>query len=67
MSNNYLRDGGFMALLSPRPLALQIPPFTIERVGADEIEKEKLGEVKGLHATVATSVGGEKDNPTKGG
>jgi hypothetical protein len=47
MTNNYTRDGGFMALLSPWPLALQIPSFAIERVRADEIEKEELGEVKG--------------------
>jgi hypothetical protein len=36
-----------MALLLPMPLVLQILPFAIERVGVDEIEKEKLGEVKG--------------------
>jgi hypothetical protein len=42
-----LRDGGFMALLSPWPLALQILSFAIERVRVDEIEKEELGEVKG--------------------
>jgi hypothetical protein len=67
MTNNYSRDGGFMALLSPWPLALQISSFTIERVRVDEIEKEELGEMKGLHATVAKYVEGEKVNPTKGG
>jgi hypothetical protein len=67
MTNNYSRDGGFMALLSPWPLALQISSFTIERVRVDEIEKEELGEMKGLHATVAKCVEGEKVNPTKGG
>jgi hypothetical protein len=39
MTNNYSRDGGFMAL--------QISTFTIGRVRVEEIEKEKLGEVKG--------------------
>jgi hypothetical protein len=47
MTNNYSRDGGFMALLLPWPLALQIMYFTIRRVRVDEIEKEELGEVKG--------------------
>jgi hypothetical protein len=47
MTNNYSRDDGFMALLLPWPLALQISSFTIGRVRVDEIEKEKLGEVKG--------------------
>jgi hypothetical protein len=47
MTNNYSRDGGFMALLSPWTLALQILSFTIGRVRVDEIEKEELGEVKG--------------------
>jgi hypothetical protein len=47
MTKNYSRDGGFMALLSPWPLALQISSFTIRRVRVDEIEKEGLGEVKG--------------------
>jgi hypothetical protein len=47
MTNNYSRDGGFMALLSPWPLALQILSFTIGSVRVDEIEKEELGEVKG--------------------
>jgi hypothetical protein len=47
MTNNYSRDGGFMALLLPWPLALQISSFAIERVRVDEIEKEELGEVKG--------------------
>jgi hypothetical protein len=46
MTNNYSRDGGFMAFLSPCPLALQISFFTIGRVRVDEIEKEELGEVK---------------------
>jgi hypothetical protein len=46
MTNNYSRDAGFMTLLSPYPLALQILSFTIRRVRVDEIEKE-LGEVKG--------------------
>jgi hypothetical protein len=36
-----------MALLWPWSLALQILSFAIERVGVDEIEKEKLGKVKG--------------------
>jgi hypothetical protein len=47
MTNNYSRDGGFMALLSPWPLALQISSFAFGRVRVDEIEKEDLGEVKG--------------------
>jgi hypothetical protein len=47
MTNNYSRDGGFMALLSPWTLALQISSFAIGRVRVDEIEKEELGEVKG--------------------
>jgi hypothetical protein len=47
MTNNYSRDGGFMALLLPWPLALQILPFAIGRVRVDEIEKEELVEVKG--------------------
>jgi hypothetical protein len=47
ITNNYSRDGGFMALLSPWPLTLQIPSFAIGRVRVDEIEKEELGEVKG--------------------
>jgi hypothetical protein len=46
MTNNY-SNGGFMALLSPWPLALQISSFTIGRVRFDEIEEEGLGEVKG--------------------
>jgi hypothetical protein len=46
MTNNYSRDGGFMSLLSPWPLALQILSFAIGRVRVDEIEKEELGEVK---------------------
>jgi hypothetical protein len=48
MSNNYLRDGGFMTLLLPWPLALQILSFAIRRIRVDEIEKEELGEVKGI-------------------
>jgi hypothetical protein len=47
MTNNYSRDGGFMALVPPWSLALQIPSFAIGRVRVDEIEKEELGEVKG--------------------
>jgi hypothetical protein len=47
MTNNYSRDCGFMALLSPWPFALQISSFAIGRVRVDEIEKEELGEVKG--------------------
>jgi hypothetical protein len=47
MTTNYSRDGGFMALLSPWPLTLQISSFTIGRVRVDEIEKEELGEGKG--------------------
>jgi hypothetical protein len=47
MTNNYSRDGGFMALLLPWPLALQILSFAIRRVRVDEIEKEELGKVKG--------------------
>jgi hypothetical protein len=46
-------------------LALQILSFVIGRVGVDEIEKEKLGEVKGYHATISEGVGGEKGNPTR--
>jgi hypothetical protein len=46
MTNNYSRDGGFMALLSPWPLELQISPFAVGRVRVDEIEKEELGEVQ---------------------
>jgi hypothetical protein len=47
MTNNYLRDGGFLALLLLWPLALQNPSFAIGRVGFDEIEKYRLGEVEG--------------------
>jgi hypothetical protein len=47
MTNNYSRDSGFMALLSPWSLALQFSSFAIERVRVDEIEKEELEEVKG--------------------
>jgi hypothetical protein len=46
MTNNYSKDGGFLALLLLLSLVLQISSFSIERVGVDEIEKEKLGEVK---------------------
>jgi hypothetical protein len=38
---------GFLALLLLWSLALQIPSFAITRVRVDDIEKEKLGEVKG--------------------
>jgi hypothetical protein len=41
-----LKRWWIMALLSPWPLALQISSFAIRRVSVDEIEKEKLGEVK---------------------
>jgi hypothetical protein len=54
-----------MALLWPWSLALQILSFAIERVGVDEIEKEKLGKVKGWHAMISKDVGGEKGNPTR--
>jgi hypothetical protein len=47
MTNNYSKGGGFLALLLPWPLELHIPSFAIEKVGVDEIEKGKLGEVKG--------------------
>jgi hypothetical protein len=47
MTNKYSRDGGFMALLSSWPLALQISSFAIRRIRVDEIEKEELVEVKG--------------------
>jgi hypothetical protein len=47
MTNNYLRGGGFLALLLLWLLVLQTPSFAIGRVGIDEIEKGKLGEVKG--------------------
>jgi hypothetical protein len=47
ITNNYSRDGGFMALISTWPLVLQISSFAIRRVRVDEIEKEELGEVKG--------------------
>jgi hypothetical protein len=46
-TNNYLRGGGFLALLLLWPLALQISSFTIERVRVDEIDKGKAGEVEG--------------------
>jgi hypothetical protein len=44
---------------------LQIPSFAIGRVGVDEIEKEKQGEVKGYHATISKGVEGEEGNPTR--
>jgi hypothetical protein len=47
MTNNYSRSGGFMALLLLWSLVLHISSFAIERVRVDEIEKGKLGEVKG--------------------
>jgi hypothetical protein len=47
MTNNYSRDGGFMALVSPWPLALHISSFAIRRVRVDEIEKTEQAEVKG--------------------
>jgi hypothetical protein len=47
MSNNYLRDGGFMALLLPWSLVLQIPTFAIGRVRVDDVRKEWIREVKG--------------------
>jgi hypothetical protein len=46
MTNNYSKDGGFLALLLLWSLALQISSFAIGRVWVDEIEKEKLWEVK---------------------
>jgi hypothetical protein len=47
MSNNYSRDAGFIALLSPWSLVLQVLSFTIGRVRVGEIEKEELGKVGG--------------------
>jgi hypothetical protein len=47
MSNNYSRDGGSMALLSPWSLVLQVLSFAIRRVSVGEIEKEELGKVRG--------------------
>jgi hypothetical protein len=47
MTNNYSRNVGFLVLLLLWSLALQISPFSIRRVGVDDIEKGKLGEVKG--------------------
>jgi hypothetical protein len=41
MTNNYLRDGGFLSLLLLWSLSLQISPFAIRRVEVDEIEKWK--------------------------
>jgi hypothetical protein len=41
MNNNYSRGGQFMALLLLSSLMLQIPSFTIRRVGVDEIEKKE--------------------------
>jgi hypothetical protein len=43
-------------------LELQILSFAIRRVGVDEIEKEKLGEVKEYHAMIAKGVGGERSS-----
>jgi hypothetical protein len=41
MTNNYSRDGGFLMLSLPLPLALlRFPSFAIGIVGVDEIEKE---------------------------
>jgi hypothetical protein len=34
-------------------LALQILSFAIKRVRVDEIEKEKIGQVKGKHGMIA--------------
>jgi hypothetical protein len=47
MSNNYSRESGFMTLLSPWSLVLQVPSFAIGRVRVGEIEKEELGKVRG--------------------
>jgi hypothetical protein len=47
MSNNYSRDGGFMALLSPWSLVLQVSSFAIRRVRVEETVKEELGKVRG--------------------
>jgi hypothetical protein len=47
MSNNYSRDGGFMALLSPWSLVLQVSSFAIRRVRVEETGKEELGKVRG--------------------
>jgi hypothetical protein len=47
MTNNYLRGGGFLVLLLPWSLALHFPSLAIIRVRVDEIEKGKIGEVKG--------------------
>jgi hypothetical protein len=46
ITNNYSKDGGFLVLLLLWSLVLQIPSFAVGRVGVDQIEKEKLGEVK---------------------
>jgi hypothetical protein len=40
MTNNKSRGGGFMALLLPWPLVLQIPYLAIGRVKVDKIENE---------------------------
>jgi hypothetical protein len=47
LPGGHLGEAWFMVLLSPWPLALQIPSFAIGRVRVDEIEKEEQGEVKG--------------------
>jgi hypothetical protein len=47
ITNNYSKGGGFLPLLLSWPLSLQVLSFAIGRVRVDEIEKEKLGEVKG--------------------
>jgi hypothetical protein len=39
MIDNYSRGGGFLVLLLPWPLELQIPSFAIGRIRFDEIEK----------------------------
>jgi hypothetical protein len=48
MTNNYSKDGGFLALLLLWSLALQISSFAIERVGIDEIEKRKTRGGEGI-------------------
>jgi hypothetical protein len=41
MTSNYLRGGGFLTLLLPWSLMLQISYFAMGRVGVDEIGKWK--------------------------
>jgi hypothetical protein len=66
MTKNYSRDGGFLALLSPRSLVLQILSFDIRRVEVDEIEKmEDCGRSKESMRRLPRGAGGEKDNPTR--